>query len=75
MPGYARATPKRKRKRVCEPTEAMAQRLAEHGDPRWPQEQCESMTHKQLKDAFEELGLPRRQELKVSTEDYNPDLS
>ena len=68
-------TPQPKRKKVLEPTSAMKRRLAEHGDPRWTQEQCDSMTHRQLLDHFEELGLQRRQSLRVSMEDYNPDLS
>ena len=44
MPASACDTPQPKRKKVAEPTESMRRRLAEHGDPRWPQEQCDSMT-------------------------------
>ena len=51
MPGSASAcdAPQPKRKKVSEPTASMKRRLAEHGDPRWPQEQCDSMTKKQLR--------------------------
>ena len=48
MPGSACDAPQPKRKKVSEPTESMKRRLAEHGDPRWPQEQCDSMTQRQL---------------------------
>ena len=50
MPGSASAcdAPQPKRKRVQAPASAMKRRLAEHGDPRWTQEQCDSMTKKQL---------------------------
>ena len=75
MPGSACDTPQPKRKQVKEPTSAMKRRLAEHGDPRWPQEQCDSMTYRQLLDRFEELGLPGQKSLTVSLEDYNPNLS
>ena len=65
MPGSASAcdTPQPKSKQVWEPASAMKRRLAEHGDPRWPQEQCDSMTRKQLKKHLEELGLKRRRKL------------
>ena len=69
MPGSACDTPQPKRKKVHEPTSAMKRRLAEHGDPRWPQEQCDSMTHRQLKVHFEELGLPILKSLTVSMAD------
>ena len=77
MPGSASAcdAPQPKRKQVSEPTSAMKRRLAEHGDPRWPQEQCDSMTKKQLKKHLGELGLKRCRKLTVSMEDYSPDLS
>ena len=77
MPGSASAcdAPQPKRKYVAEPTSAMKRRLAEHGDPRWPQEQCDSMTRKQLNEHLEELGLKRGQTLTLSMEDYSPDLS
>ena len=77
MPGSASAcdAPQPKRKKVAEPTASMKRRLAEHGDPRWPQEQCDSMTKKQLNEHLEELGLKRRQTLTLSMEDYSPDLS
>ena len=77
MPGSASAcdTPQPKSKQVKEPVSAMRRRLAKHGDPRWPQEQCDSMTRKQLLKHFKELGLTKRQELTVSMEDYSPDLS
>ena len=75
MPGSACDTRPPKSKKVAEPTSAMKRRLAEHGDPRWPQEQCDSMTHRQLRDHLQELGLPGQQKLTVSMEDYNPDLS
>ena len=77
MPGSASAcdAPQPKRKRVQEPLSAMKRRLAKHGDPRWPQEQCDSMTKKQLNEHLGELGLTKRQELTVSMEDYSPDLS
>ena len=76
MPGSACDTPQPKRKRVHEPTSAMRRRLAEHGRSRWTQEQCESMTSKQLQQHLMDLGLPGRQKLTVSTEEYNnPDLS
>ena len=68
-------TPQPKRKSVAEPTSAMKRRLAEHGDPRWPQEQCDSMTRKQLKKHLGKLGLKRCRKLTVSMEDYSPDLS
>eukprot|EP01048_Picozoa_sp_COSAG05_P000998 COSAG05_NODE_31_length_28416_cov_170.150652_21_plen_432_part_00 len=68
-------TPQPKSKKVAEPTASMRRRLAEHGDPRWPQEQCDSMTKKQLKKHLGELGLKRCQKLTVSMEDYSPDLS
>ena len=57
MPGSACDTPQPKRKRVYEPMSAMRRRLAEHGRSRWTQEQCESMTQKQLKQHFKELEL------------------
>ena len=77
MPGSASAcdAPQPKRKCVQEPLSAMKRRLAKHGDPRWPQEQCDSMTRKQLNEHLEELGLKRRQTLTLSMEDYSPDLS
>ena len=75
MPGSACDTPQPKRKHVSEPTSAMKRRLAEHGDPRWPQEQCDSMTYRQLLDHLDELGLLRRQSVTVSMEDYSPNLS
>ena len=53
----------------------MKRRLAEHGDPRWPQERCDSMTRKQLNEHLGELGLKRRQTLTLRMEDYSPDLS
>ena len=59
----------------AEPTEAMRRRLVEHGRSRWTQEQCDSMTRKQLNEHLEELGLKRRQTLTLSMEDYSPDLS
>ena len=68
-------TPQPKSKQVKEPVSAMRRRLAKHGDPRWPQEQCDSMTRKQLNEHLEELGLKRRQTLTLSMEDYSPDLS
>ena len=76
MPGSASAcdAPQPKRKQVSEPTSAMKRRLAEHGDPRWTQEQCDSMTRKQLNEHLEELGLKRCQTLTLSMEDYSPDL-
>ena len=69
MPGSASAcdAPQPKRKQVAEPTSAMKRRLAEHGDPRWPQEQCDSMTKKQLNEHLGELGLKRRQTLTSAT--------
>ena len=77
MPGSASAcdAPQPKRKSVTEPTSAMKRRLAEHGDPRWTQEQCDSMTKKQLLKHLGELGLTKRQTLILSMEDYSPDLS
>eukprot|EP01048_Picozoa_sp_COSAG05_P002622 COSAG05_NODE_109_length_18675_cov_6.774279_16_plen_129_part_00 len=77
MPGSASAcdTPQPKSKHVREPTESMKRRLAKHGDPRWPQEQCDHMTYRQLLEHFKELGLQRRQSVTVSMEDYSPDLS
>ena len=77
MPGSASAcdAPQPKRKYVAEPTSAMKRRLAEHGDPRWTQEQCDSMTQKQLNEHLGELGLKRRQTVKLRMEDYSPDLS
>ena len=68
MPGSASAcdAPQPKRKQVSEPLSAMKRRLAKHGDPRWPQEQCDSMTRKQLLEHFKELGLQRRQSVTVS---------
>ena len=77
MPGSASAcdAPQPKSKQVWEPTSAMKRRLAEHGDPRWPQEQCDSMTKKQLKKHLGELGLKGCQSVTVSMEDYSPDLS
>ena len=77
MPGSASAcdAPQPKRKKVSEPTASMKRRLAEHGDPRWPQEQCDSMTKKQLNEYLGELGLKKRQTLKLRMEDYSPDLS
>ena len=67
--------PQPKRKRVSEPKESMRRRLVEHGRSRWTQEQYDSMTQKDLKDNLEELGLRRQQTLRVSAEDYNPNLS
>eukprot|EP01048_Picozoa_sp_COSAG05_P000539 COSAG05_NODE_14_length_36349_cov_27.641655_33_plen_270_part_01 len=79
MPGSACDTPQRpqpKRKQVSEPVSAMRRRLAKHGDPRWTQEQCDSMTREQLLEHFKELGLTLRLELTVSSmEDYSPNLS
>ena len=75
MPGSACDTPQPKRKHVSEPTESMKRRLAKHGDPRWPQEQCDSMTKKQLDEHLGELGLKGCQSVTVSMEDYSPDLS
>ena len=77
MPGSASAcdAPQPKSKQVWEPVSAMRRRLAEHGDPRWPQEQCDSMTRKQLNEHLGELGLKRGQTLTLSMEDYSPDLS
>ena len=73
MLGRAHDTPKRKRNQVTEPTSAMRRRLAEHGD--WTQEQCDSMTKKQLNEHLGELGLKRGQTLTLRMEDYSPDLS
>ena len=75
MPSSACDAPQPKRKQVSEPKESMRRRLVEHGRSRWTQEQYDSMTHKQLKDNLEELGLKRQRRLTVSMEDYSPDLS
>ena len=75
MPGSACDTPQPKRKKVKEPSESMRRRLVEHGRSRWTQEQCDSMTHRQLVEHLKELGLPVRQGVTISMEDYSPDLS
>ena len=48
----------RKRKRIDEPKEAMAQRLA--ADSRWTLEECMDMTLVEIDDKLRDLGLQTR---------------
>ena len=75
MLGSACDTPQPKHKRVDEPTSAMRPRLAEDSRSRWTLAQCERMTYLQVNQHLQELDLPGRQKLTVSTEDYNLGLS
>ena len=56
MPGYARDTPKRKRKLVAEPKAAMAQRLADDSRSILTLAECERMTQEQLMIVSETLA-------------------
>ena len=68
MPGYGRDTPKPKRKRVTEPKALTAQRLVDASRSTWTLAECERMTQVQLIDRLQDIGLPPRLSLEVSTE-------